>query len=53
VADQRVRLGVKLKFIQAILRHSDVSVTMGYYVETLEAETREALDKLTGLMSGT
>jgi hypothetical protein len=34
-------LGVKPKFIPAILRHSDISVTMGYYVEIPEAETRE------------
>jgi len=45
-------LGVKPKVIQAILRHSDISVTMGYYVETPEAETREALDTLTRLLSG-
>jgi integrase len=44
-------LGVRRKVIQAILRHSDISVTLGYYVETPEAETREALDRLTELMT--
>jgi integrase len=43
-------LGVKPKVIQAILRHSDLATTMGFYVETSEAESREALDKLLGLM---
>ena len=42
--------GVKPKVIQAILRHSDIGTTLSYYVETPEAETREALDKLTELM---
>jgi len=36
--------------IQAILRHSDISTTLSFYVETPEAESREALDKLMGLM---
>ncbi len=43
-------LGVKPQIIGAILRHSDIAVTLAYYVETSEADTREALDKLTGLM---
>jgi hypothetical protein len=43
-------LGVKPKVIQAILRHSDISVTLNFYVETPEQESREALDKLTSLM---
>jgi hypothetical protein len=43
-------LGVKPKVIQAILRHSDIVTTLGFYVETSESESREALDKLTGLM---
>ena len=43
-------LGVKPKVIQAILRHSDITTTLDFYVETSEAESREALDKLTGLM---
>jgi len=43
-------LGMKPKIIQAILRHSDIATTLGFYVETSEAESREALDKLTALM---
>jgi len=36
--------------MQAILRHSDIATTLGFYVETSESESREALDKLTALM---
>ena len=43
-------LGVKPKVIQAILRHSDLATTMGFYVEASEAESRDALDKLLGLV---
>ena len=43
-------LGVKPKVIQAILRHSDIAPTLGFNVETPESESREALDKLMGLM---
>jgi integrase len=43
-------LGVKPKVIQAILRHSDIATTLDFYVETPEAETREALDRLTDLL---
>jgi integrase len=43
-------LGAKPKVIQAILRHSDLATTLGFYVETPEAESREALDKLMSLM---
>lgn len=43
-------LGVKPKVIQAILRHSDIATTLGFYVETSEAESRDALDRLTALM---
>jgi integrase len=43
-------LGVKPKVIQAILRHSDIGTTLSYYVETPEAESREAIGKLEGLM---
>jgi integrase len=39
-------LHVKPKVIQAILRHSDVGVTLSYYVQTPEAESREALAKV-------
>jgi len=50
--DFRVRLGISLKpkVIQAILRHSDIATTLNFYVETSDAESREALDKLTALM---
>jgi integrase len=43
-------LGIKPKIIQAILRHADIATTLGFYIETSEAESREALDKLTALM---
>jgi hypothetical protein len=36
--------------MQAILRQSDLATTMGFYVETTEAESRDALDKLIGLV---
>ena len=44
-------LGVKPKVIQAILRHSDITTTLDFYVETSEAESREALDKLSSRMA--
>ena len=50
LASNLYALGVKPKVIQAILRHSDLATTMGFYAETSEAESREALDKLLGLM---
>lgn len=50
LASNLYTLGVKPKVIQAILRHSDIATTLGYYVETSEAESRDALDKLTALM---
>jgi integrase len=50
LASNLYTLGVKPKIIQAILRHSDLSTTMNFYVETPEAESREALDKLIGLV---
>jgi integrase len=50
LASNLYALGVKPKVIQAILRHSDIATTLGFYIETSEAESREALDKLTGLM---
>jgi integrase len=43
-------LGVKPKVIQAILRHSDMATTRGFYIETPESESRDALDKLMGLV---
>jgi integrase len=50
LASNLYSLGVKPKVIQAILRHSDIATTLDFYVETPESESREALDKLTGLM---
>jgi integrase len=50
LASNLYSLGVKPKVIQAILRHSDIATTLGYYVETSEMESREALDKITALM---
>lgn len=50
LASNLYTLGVKPKVIQAILRHSDIATTLGFYVETPESESREALDKLMGLM---
>ena len=43
-------LGVKPKVIQAILRHSDIGTSLGYYVEVPESETREAMGALMGLI---
>jgi integrase len=50
LASNLYTLGVKPKVIQAVLRHSDIATTLGFYVETPESESREALDKLMGLM---
>ena len=50
LASNLYSLGVKPKVIQAVLRHSDISTTLDFYVETPESESREALDKLMGLM---
>lgn len=50
LASNLYSLGVKPKVIQAILRHSDIATTLGFYVETPEAESREALDKLMSVM---
>ena len=50
LASNLYALGIKPKIIQAILRHSDIATTLGFYIETPESESREALDKLTALM---
>lgn len=50
LASNLYTLGVKPKVIQAILRHSDIATTLSYYVETPEAESREAIGKLEELM---
>jgi integrase len=50
LASNLYTLGVKPKVIQAILRHSNLATTMEFYVETSDAESRDALDKLMGLV---
>ena len=40
------RLGVSDKTIQAILRHSNVNVTLGYYVKTASPDVGAAMAKL-------
>jgi integrase len=50
LASNLYALGVKPMVIQAILRHSYIASTLNYYMETSETESRDALDKLTGLM---
>jgi integrase len=50
LASNLYELGVRPKVIQSILRHSDLATTMNFYVETSEAESRDALDKLLGLV---
>ena len=46
--NQRARLQPKV--IQAILRHSDISVTLGFYLATPQKEARDALDKVSSLI---
>jgi hypothetical protein len=43
-------IGWRPKVLQTILRHSDIAVTLSFYVETQDSESREALDKPTELM---
>jgi integrase len=50
LASNLYTLGIKPKVIQAILRHSDIGTTLSYYVETPEAESRDALDQLARLI---
>jgi integrase len=50
LASNLYALGVKPKVIQAILRHSNIATTLSFYVETPEAESREAMDKLMHLV---
>jgi integrase len=38
--------GVSPKVIQAILRHSDIGTTLDFYVQTPDAESRKALEKI-------
>ena len=49
LASNLYSLGVNPKIIQAILRHSDIGTTLAYYVQTPDAESRAALQKLEGL----
>ncbi|MGH7748043.1 MAG: tyrosine-type recombinase/integrase, partial [Candidatus Dormibacteria bacterium] len=46
LASNLYSIGVPPKVIQAILRHSDIGTTLGYYVQTPDSETREALRKI-------
>ena len=48
----RYNQGARLqpKVIQAILRHSDISVTLDFYLATPKGEAREALDKVSSLI---
>src|ERR1051326_7232043 len=46
LASNLYRLGVPDKTIQKILRHSDVSVTLGYYIKSTSLDVVEAMDKL-------
>jgi integrase len=39
------RLGVPDKVIQAILRHSNVNVTLGYYVKSASSDVMAAMEK--------
>jgi integrase len=39
-------LGVNPKIVAAILRHSDVGTTLQWYIQTPEAESREAMQKI-------
>jgi integrase len=46
LASNLYSLGVQPKVIQAILRHSDIGTTLEYYVQTPNAESREAIEKI-------
>jgi len=39
------RLGVPDKVIQAILRHSNVNITLGYYVKSTSSDVMAAMEK--------
>jgi integrase len=39
-------LGIPAKTIQAILRHSNVATTMKHYVKSVDADARQAMDRL-------
>jgi integrase len=46
LASNLYSMGVQPKTIRAILRHSDIGTTLGYYVQTPDEETREALQRI-------
>jgi integrase len=46
LASNLFALGVNPKVIAALLRHSDVSTTLQYYISVPESETRLAMEKL-------
>ena len=39
-------LGVRPRVIQAIMRHADIGTTLGYYVQTPDAESRKTLQMI-------
>lgn len=46
LASNLYSLGISPKVIAAILRHSDISMTLAYYVSTPDNEAREAMQKI-------
>ena len=46
LASNPYALKVSPKVIQSILRHSDIGTTLDYYVQTPDAESRDALKKI-------
>jgi integrase len=46
IASNLFSLGVNPKICAAILRHSDIGTTLSWYIQTPEAESREAMEKL-------
>src|SRR5437660_8502788 len=51
VGSNLYRLGVPPKIIQAILRHSNVSVTENYYIKTTESDAVAAMEKFAAEIS--
>jgi integrase len=49
LASNLYALNVSPKLIQAILRHSNAQTTMKYYIQTQDAESRVAIEKLENL----
>ena len=46
LATNLYRIGVPARIIQAILRHSNVSTTLAFYVKTSGADAAAAMDRL-------